>query len=311
MADVNTCVRCITADLRDYSRLSTAMSDFRPDVVLHMAAQSVVRKGYDDPMETYSTNVLGTAHVFEAVRKLQRPCVVINVTTDKCYQNNEWVWGYRENDPLGGRDPYSNSKACAELVAAAYGTSFFQASGNSGVSIGCVRAGNVVGGGDWTANQLVPDLVRSFLNGEPCLIRNPRAIRPWQFVLEPLRGYLLAVEHLANCPSESTSAWNFGPESADAWPVSRIADTLCGLWGDEAAWCTDEAAHPHEADCLRLDITKARVELNWEPLLRLDQTLGLVVAWYRAFRDGARLRDVTEAQIASYTAMPRSDASGS
>ena len=206
-----------------------------------MAAQSVVRRGYDDPIETYSSNVMGTVHVFEAIRQLGRPCVVVNVTSDKCYENREWHWGYRESEPMGGRDPYSNSKGCAELVTTSYRESFFapHALDQHGVALGSARAGNAIGGGDWTSNQLIPDLMRAFLARRACLIRSPSAIRPWQFVLEPLRGYLMLAERLATDGAGFASGWNFGPAEADAKPVSWIADELVRSWGKGAAWDLD------------------------------------------------------------------------
>src|SRR4029077_18303298 len=227
-ASIAELVPTINADIRDFARLKSAAPAFRPDVVLHMAAQSVVRRGYDDPIETYSSNVMGTVHLFEALRQLKHSCVVVNVTSDKCYANREWVWGYRENEPMGGRDPYSSSKGCAELVTTAYRESFFPLTSieNHGVAVASARAGNAIGGGDWTGDQLIPDLIRAFRSGQPCLIRNPTAIRPWQFVLEPLRGYLMLAERLTEDGHRFASAWNFGPDDADAKPVSWIVEEL-------------------------------------------------------------------------------------
>ena len=206
-ADVAGCCPSIFADIRDFPRLRRLWPNADPDVVIHMAAQSVVRRGYEDPIETYSTNVMGTVHVLEALRQLRQPCVVVNVTSDKCYANHEWVWGYRENEPMGGGDPYSNSKGCAELVTGSYRESFFPPAllDQHGIAVGSARAGNAVGGGDWTRDQLIPDLMRAFISGQPCLIRKPSAIRPWQFVLEPLRGYLLLAERLAEDASRFAS----------------------------------------------------------------------------------------------------------
>ena len=234
-AQVAGAVRSICADIRDFPRLKTAIAECRPDVVIHMAAQSVVRRGYEDPIETYSSNVMGTVHLLEALRQLKQPCVVVNVTSDKCYANREWVWGYRENEPMGGRDPYSNSKGCAELVTTAYRESFFPPASleGHGVALASARAGNAIGGGDWTSDQLIPDLMRAFLAGRSCLIRNPSAIRPWQFVLEPLRGYLMLAERLVEDASRFASAWNFGPADTDAKPVSWIADELVPVVGGQ------------------------------------------------------------------------------
>jgi CDP-glucose 4,6-dehydratase len=300
-------VRSICADVRDFARLKSAIAECRPDVVIHMAAQSVVRRGYEDPVETYSSNVMGTVHLFEAVRQLNMPCVVVNVTSDKCYDNREWVWGYRENDALGGQDPYSNSKACAELVTSAFRSSYFSAEAfdRHRVAIASARAGNVIGGGDWTANQLIPDLMRSFLAGQPCLIRNPSATRPWQFVLEPLRGYLLLAERLSEDPNHFASAWNFGPSDEDEKPVSWIADELVRLWGKQASWVRDKAHYPHETYLLKLDASKAHSDLAWYPALPLSSSLHWIVTWYRAFEGGEDLGKLCEAQIEEYEALVR------
>ncbi|MGA8753740.1 MAG: CDP-glucose 4,6-dehydratase [Candidatus Deferrimicrobium sp.] len=290
------------ADIRDFPRLKSAIAECRPEVVIHMAAQSVVRRGYEDPVETYSSNVMGTVHLLEALRQLGRPCVVVNVTSDKCYENKEWDWGYRENDPLGGHDPYSNSKACAELVTAAFRDSYFQAgdAGRVEVAVASARAGNVIGGGDWTTDQLVPDLMRAFLGGEPCMIRSPSAVRPWQFVLEPLRGYLVLAERLSEDSGRFASSWNFGPAEADARPVSWIADELARKWGNRASWGRDAGAHPREAHYLKLDVSKTKACLDWQPVLPLNQALDWIVEWYRAFQGRNDLRRLTRMQIERY-----------
>jgi CDP-glucose 4,6-dehydratase len=304
-AEVERTLRSIRADIRDFPTLKAAITEWRPDVVIHMAAQSVVRRGYDDPVDTYSSNVMGTVNVLESVRQLRHPCGIVNVTSDKCYENREWVWGYRENEPMGGRDPYSNSKGCAELVTTAYRESFFPPASieDHGVAIATARAGNAIGGGDWTADQLIPDLMRAFLAGRPCLLRNPSAIRPWQFVLEPLRGYLTLAERLAQDPRRFASAWNFGPAESDARPVSWIADQLARSWGNNASWSLDAGAHPHEARFLKLDTSKARTCLNWHPVLPLQVALDWIVEWYHAFQAGANLRDLTWMQIERYEAL--------
>jgi CDP-glucose 4,6-dehydratase len=298
-------IRTVYADIRDFSRLKNALAESRPEVVIHMAAQSVVKEGYDDPIGTYSSNVMGTVHLLEALRLLGRPCVVVNVTSDKCYANNEWVWGYRENEPMGGRDPYSNSKGCAELVTTAYRESFFPPSlhARHGIALASARAGNAIGGGDWTRDQLIPDLIRAFIDGRPCLIRNPSAIRPWQFVLEPLRGYLQLAERLAEDPCRYASGWNFGPADADARPVSWIADHLARLWGNHAAWSQDSSAHPREARFLKLDASKAKVELGWHPVSPLSLALEWIVEWYQALQSGADIRCHTRKQIERYEAL--------
>jgi CDP-glucose 4,6-dehydratase len=295
-------IRSVRGDIRDFQQLKDSIDECRPDVVIHMAAQSIVRRGYDDPIETYSSNVMGTVHLLEAIRQLQHRCVVVNVTTDKCYENREWVWGYREDEPMGGRDPYSNSKGCAELVTTAYRGSYFPAESfqQHGVALASARAGNVIGGGDWTSNQLVPDLMRAFLEGQSCLIRSPSAVRPWQFVLEPLRGYLLLAERLTEHPARFASGWNFGPAESDAKPVSWIADKLTQLWGKDASWTRDTGVHPHEAHYLKLDASKARTYLDWHPLLPLHEALAWIVEWYRAFQAREDLRRIVHTQIERY-----------
>jgi len=301
-AGIESDLHSIIADIRDFDRLRAALADFQPEVVLHLAAQSVVRTGYEDPVDTYASNVMGTVHLLEAVRLMKRKCVFVNVTSDKCYENHEWVWGYREIDRMGGHDPYSNSKGCAELVTSAYRDSYFppESLQEHGVALASARAGNAIGGGDWTAFQLIPDLMRAFLAGQPCLIRNPLSYRPWQFVLEPLRGYLVLAERLAEKGAEFASGWNFGPYEGDAKPVAWIADTLRSKWGGGAAWIQDSAIVAKEARSLRLDISKAAASLGWRPVLRLEQTLSWIVEWYKAFESGADLRATTLGQIERY-----------
>ena len=297
--------RSIRGDIRDFGKLRNAIDSSAPEVVIHMAAQSVVRRSYEDPIDTYSTNVMGTLHIFEALRQIGRPCVVVNVTTDKCYENREWVWGYRENEPMGGRDPYSNSKGCAELLTASYRESFFPASdyARHGIAVASARAGNAIGGGDWTRNQLIPDLIRSFLAGQPCLIRNPAAVRPWQFVLEPLRGYLALAERLSDDVERFGSGWNFGPVDTDAQPVSIIADDLVRLWGDGARWTLDGDVHPHESHWLKLDASKAGTYLGWRPVLPLGKALEWIVEWYRGLQSGTDVQHLTRTQIERYQAL--------
>jgi CDP-glucose 4,6-dehydratase len=297
----------IYADIRDFQRLKAELAACAPDVVIHMAAQSVVRRGYEDPIETYSSNVLGTVHLLEAVRQLGRPCVVVNVTSDKCYANQEWVWGYREDEPLCGRDPYSNSKSCAELVTAAYRESYFHRTpaGPDRIALASARAGNAIGGGDWTGDQLIPDLMRGFLAGHPCRIRNPAAIRPWQFVLEPLHGYLVLAQALAQDADRFAGGWNFGPAEADARPVGWLANALVRLWGPDAAWCQDTESHPREANFLKLDASKAHAGLGWHPHLALPEALAWIVEWYRVCQAGSDLRAMTEQQIERYAALLR------
>jgi len=298
--------RSIRGDIRDLAALKAAIAECAPEVVIHMAAQSVVRRSYEDPIETYSSNVMGTLHVFEALRHLGRPCVVVNVTTDKCYENREWVWGYRENEPMGGRDIYSSSKGCAEILTASYRESFFPPAeyARHGIALGSARAGNAIGGGDWTANQLIPDLIRAFMAGQPCLIRNPGSVRPWQFVLEPLRGYLTLAERLASDVERFRSGWNFGPADGDAQPVSAIADDLVRLWGGGAAWTRDpKAHHPHESHWLKLDASKAATHLGWRPVLPLREALRWIVEWYQGMQSGDDLQQLTRTQIERYEAL--------
>jgi len=304
-ANLASSMRSIRADIRDFQRLKNEIAECRPEVIIHMAAQSLVGRGYEDPIETYSTNVMGTVHVLEALRQLSQPCAVVNVTSDKCYSNREWVWAYRENEAFGGRDPYSSSKGCAELVTTAYQQSFFSPAmfNCHGVAIASARAGNAIGGGDWTSNQLVPDLIRAFLAGRPCLIRSPSAIRPWQFVLEPLHGYLLLAERLAQDASGLAGGWNFGPAEPDAKPVSWIADELARLWGNDASWLRDTRLHPPEAHFLKLDTSKARSYLDWHPRLPLGKALDWIIEWYGAYQAGANLRLLTSAQIERYEAL--------
>jgi CDP-glucose 4,6-dehydratase len=306
-ASVGECIHSIHGDVRDFARLKSAIAECDPEVVIHMAAQSVVRYGYEEPIETYATNVMGTVHLLEAVRQLGRPCVVLNVTSDKCYANQEWVWGYRESDPMGGHDPYSNSKGCAELVTSAYRDSYFSANAMSlsGIALASARAGNAIGGGDWTANQLIPDLIRAFMDRRPCRIRNPLAIRPWQFLLEPLHGYLLLCEKLAEEGSGFASGWNFGPAQPDARPVSWIADTLTASWGEGASWMRDGGKHPREAQLLRLDTSKSMAGLGWHPVLPLAHALEWIVEWYQAFRAGNDVQSVTRRQIERYEQLLR------
>jgi CDP-glucose 4,6-dehydratase len=304
-ACVGDVVSSITGDVRDAPRLAAAVADVGPQVVLHLAAQSVVKRGYANPVETYSTNVMGTVNLFEALRAHRAPCVVVNVTSDKCYAHRTRGPAYREDDPMGGDDPYSNSKGCSELITDSYRRSFFppERLEEHGVALASARAGNAIGGGDWTANQLVPDLIRSFVAGEKCLIRSPGGIRPWQFVLEPVRGYLLLAERLAESGAQFMSGWNFGPVDSDAKPVSWIADRLSRAWSRNAAWTTDGSAHPPEAPVLRLDASKAATSLGWRPMLPLDGALDWIVEWYSAWTAGGALGDVTRSQISRYERM--------
>jgi CDP-glucose 4,6-dehydratase len=307
-ARVGSVVEDVRGDIRDAAALERAMQEFAPEVVFHLAAQPLVRYSYQDPIGTFETNVMGTAHVLDCVRRTPSVRAVVSVTTDKCYDNKEWVWPYRETDPLGGYDPYSSSKACAEIVSAAFRQSYFpvaelgQPSGHC-VAVATARAGNVIGGGDWSTDRLIPDLVRGFLSGEPVLIRRPHAIRPWQHVLEPLHGYLLLAEKLLTHDPRFATAYNFGPVEDDARPVGWIAERMTRFWGDGASWVQDTADSPHEAGYLKLDASRARADLGWVPRLRLDQALEMLVAWYRAWQAAADMHAFTLAQIERYQAL--------
>ena len=287
-------------DLRDDGAVRTAVEDFKPEIVLHMAAQPLVRRSYADPVTTYATNVMGTVQLLDAVRRTPSVRAVVVVTSDKCYENVGWAWGYRENDGLGGHDPYSNSKACAELVVDSFRRSFFSADGTARVA--SVRAGNVIGGGDWSADRLVPDAMRAFAKGETLVLRQPHAVRPWQHVLDPVLAYLLVAQRLV-AGEAIAEGWNFGPSLASNVRVAAVAERLAQLWGAGARWQSDQAGdHPHEAVHLTLDCAKASARLGWSPLLSLDDSLRLTVDWYRAFTAGAPMRDVTLAQIAEVLA---------
>ena len=305
VAGVAAGMQSVIADIRDQAALQQAMQAGQPEIVIHMAAQPLVRLSYQNPVDTYATNVMGTVHLLEAVRQTPGVRAVVNITTDKCYENREWVWGYRENEPMGGYDPYSNSKGCAELVSAAYRSSFFNPSDyeRHGVAIATVRAGNVIGGGDWARDRLVPDILAAFETGQPVRIRNPHAIRPWQHVLEPLRGYLTLAEKLYEAGPDYAEAWNFGPRDEDAKPVGWIVEQLATLWGHGASWQIDDGEHPHEAHFLKLDISKARSRLDWQPALNLQQSLQLIIDWSKARRHGQDMRQETLAQIATYQAI--------
>ncbi len=303
VASIGAAVEDIRGDVRDYPMLEAAMKEFAPEVVFHLAAQPLVRRSYADPLGTFSTNVMGTANVLEAIRKTPSVRAVVCITTDKCYQNREWVWPYRETDALGGIDPYSSSKACAEIVSAAFRNSYFPAErfGDHRVAIATARAGNVIGGGDWSEDRLIPDLIRGFLAGSPVLIRRPRATRPWQHVLEPLHGYMLLAEHLLSARADCATAFNFGPGDGDAWPVERVVAKLAALWGQGASWeLGDSGEGVHEAHQLRLDASKARTQLGWRPRLRTDVALEWTLDWYRNWQSGAPMAERTRAQIGQY-----------
>jgi len=293
----------VIADVRDAGRLAAAVAYARPEIVFHLAAQPIVRESYKNPLETYATNVLGTAHLLQGIRSCGDVKAFVNVTSDKCYENREWVWGYRESEPLGGYDPYSSSKACSELVTAAYRASFFNPDDPSGheAGIASARAGNVIGGGDFAPDRLLPDCVRAILNGEPIRLRNPEATRPWQHALEPLSGYLLLARKLHGDRRAFAGAWNFGPDDGDVRTVSWVVDRFCRLWGSGASRVQDGGRHPHEARFLKLDCSKARAELGWRPRWDIDKALEMSVDWTKAF--ASRKEDLLSlclSQIADY-----------
>lgn len=292
----------LTGDVRDLEGVRIALSIHRPEIVIHLAAQSLVRYSYGNPLETYAVNVMGTANLLDAVRNCDSVRVVLCVTSDKCYENREWPWGYRENEAMGGHDPYSSSKGCAELVVSAYRRSYFPVERHDrhGVAIASVRAGNVIGGGDWAQDRLVPDTLQAFMEKRPVVLRNPGAVRPWQHVLEPLGGYLCLVERLWESGPELAEGWNFGPRDEDARPVGWLVEKLAGYWGEGAFWQVVEGEHPHEANYLKLDCSKARWRLQWEPRMSLDQALAWTVAWYRGFQAGVDVRALTRQQVKDY-----------
>ena len=299
-ADVATGIHDLRGDVRDGAALAAALRQAQPEIVLHLAAQSLVLASYEAPVETYATNVMGTVHLLEAIRQTPGVRAAVVVTSDKCYENREWERAYREDDALGGHDPYSSSKGCAELVTAAYRRSFFGAQRENTTAIASARAGNVIGGGDWARDRLVPDLMRAFAETRPAAIRNPLATRPWQHVLEPLRGYLSLAEQLWKGQPAAATAWNFGPLAADVRSVASIADAAAHHWGGGARWLSDRSVHPHEARSLELDISKARADLGWEPVLTVDDAIEWTVRWHKGLRDGEPARALTLRDIAEY-----------
>jgi len=303
-ASVGSNMSSIVGDIRDLEAVSSALKKADPQYVFHLAAQPLVRRSYSDPVETFSTNVMGTVNLLEAARKLENLNAILNVTTDKCYQNHEWDWGYRESDELGGHDPYSNSKACSELVTASFRSSYYSGdhprSGNA-MSIATARAGNVIGGGDWAEDRLIPDVIRSLMDGEVPQIRNPSSIRPWQHVLDPLAGYLILAQAMGGSPGEYSEAWNFGPSADEAKPVSWIVNQLCTSWGDNSIWERPEGqSQLHETKYLKLDTSKAQNRLGWKPQYSIIQAIAMVVEWSQAHNDGVNMREFTLSQISKY-----------
>ncbi len=290
------------ADIRDLEKLQKAMAGTRPDIVIHMAAQPLVRYSYANPVETYATNVMGTVNVLESIRNLDCVRAAVIVTTDKCYENKEWVWGYRENEPMGGHDPYSNSKGCAELVTSAYRQSYFPPDKYSKhkVAIASARAGNVIGGGDWSEDRLIPDAIKAFEAKEALMIRNPLATRPWQHVLEPLSGYLVLAQALYQEGAKFDGGWNFGPRDEDSRSVQEVISLLIKNWGSLASWEQDKSEQPHEAHSLKLDCSKANQYLNWAPKWGLEQAIEKITQWQHGFQNQVDMKKLSQEQIKMY-----------
>lgn len=297
-AGIDSLVDSQIGDIRDLDNLKKSMTDFNPDILIHMAAQPLVRLSYIEPVETYATNVMGTVNVLESARFCKNLKAIVSVTTDKCYENKEWEWGYRENEPMGGHDPYSNSKGCAELVIAAYRSSFFFNSETA--NLASARAGNVIGGGDWAEDRLIPDILKAFQNGNPVVIRNPLSTRPWQHVLEPLSGYLVLAQALYENGSQFAEAWNFGPLDEDCQPVSWILDKMVNKWGKDAKWQLDKENNPHEANFLKLDCSKAKNRLKWEPKWSLNHTLGSIIEWHQKWMSSENMQEQCLKEIKDY-----------
>ena len=286
-------------NILDFEKLLKVIKEVKPDVIIHMAAQPLVKESYENPVETFSTNIMGTVNLLEAIRLTQSVKAVINVTTDKCYENKEWHWGYRENEPLGGYDPYSNSKACSELVTSSYRNSFFNPLNykEHGIAVATARAGNVIGGGDWAKDRLIPDFFRAIEKGNELLIRSPLSIRPWQFVLEPLVGYLTLAAKLIEYGGEFAEAWNFGPDDIDNKNVEWIANSICNIWGDGISYKIDSTQQLHEATYLKLDCSKAKRKLGWFPKWSIEKTIQSIVEWNKGYINGEDVFQITDNQI--------------
>jgi len=302
LAGIDQIVSSTIGDIRDYNLLSETLKKVQPEVIIHMAAQPLVRESYRNPRETYEINVMGTVNLLDISRQIGSVKAILNVTTDKCYENKEWHWGYRENEPMGAYDPYSNSKGCSELVTSSFRSSFFNPKEykNHGVALASARAGNVIGGGDWADDRLIPDFIRSITRGQKVKIRSPHAIRPWQHVLEPLSGYLTLCEKLYTAGTAFAEGWNFGPDDKDAKNVEWITKKICELWGESASFEIDTNPQPHEASYLKLDCSKAKAELGWAPEWDIETTLKSIVVWNKALLAGENMRTVTEKQIMDY-----------
>jgi len=296
-AKIDSIIDSQIGDIRDLELFKRSLTDFNPDILIHMAAQPLVRSSYANPVETYETNVMGTVNVLESARACKNLKAIINITTDKCYENDGRSQGYKESDPMGGYDPYSNSKGCAELVTSAYRRSFLQ---EQGIKLASVRAGNVIGGGDWADDRLIPDILRSFEKNKPIVIRNPKATRPWQHVLEPLSGYLILAQKLYEDQKEYAEGWNFGPNEKDVKPVDWILDKMIVKW-PSSSWELDKNSNPHEADFLKLDISKAESKLGWNPVWELSQTLDKIIDWHKNWLNKEDMQAICLAEIEEYT----------
>lgn len=299
LVDLENTSQSVIADIRELDKLKQVIKDYKPEIVFHLAAQSLVRPSYFDPIETYSTNVLGTINLFEAIRATDHTKVIVNITSDKCYENKEWLWGYRENEPMGGADPYSSSKACAELVTRCYQQSYFTET--SQISLASARAGNVIGGGDWAEERLVPDMIRAFISKQPVAIRSPHSVRPWQHVLDPLAGYLQLAQALYEDKHRFVGGWNFGPDADSAKPVSYLVEKVVSLWGEQASWeIQADKKNLKEANFLRLDCSKAKTELGWYAKWDLNIALTKTIEWYKAYYLGQTMREHSLRQINEY-----------
>ena len=295
-------IHSVHGDIRDFQKLKNTIERYRPEIVIHMAAQSLVRESYKNPVETYDINIMGIVHLLEAIRNFNGIKAVVNVTTDKCYENKEWLWGYRENDSMGGFDPYSNSKSCSELISVSFRNSFFNPElySEHGVALATARAGNVIGGGDWAEDRLVPDIIRSILQGEKVKIRNPYAIRPWQHVLEPLNGYLMLAEKLFTKGPQYAEAWNFGPVEEGSKSVQWIVEKLCKKWGEGASYEIDANPQPHEANYLKLDCSKANHLLGWKPRWTMEKALDSIIEFTKAYQNKEDIKKICIKQISEY-----------
>jgi len=301
-AKISDVMTSIIGDIRSYPFFLETIKKIQPELIIHLAAQPLVIESYLNPRETYEINVMGTVNLLEASRQVGSIKAILNVTTDKCYENKEWYWGYRETEPMGGYDPYSNSKGCSELVTSSFRSSFFNPKNYSkhGVAVATARAGNVIGGGDWANNRLIPDFMRSVSKGEMIKIRSPLSIRPWQHIMEPLSGYLMLCEKLINTGASFSQAWNFGPNDNDARSVEWITQTICEMWGEGAQFEIDSNPQHHEANHLKLDCSKAKKELGWSPKWDIETTLKSIVEWNKSYLNGSNVRTITENQISDY-----------